>query len=81
MSCTGEIDLLGNIRPVGGINIKLMNAYYAQSNSVIIPKQNFTQISPTIKNKKMSIYCVKNIDQAIKIALNNNLTSTKMTLL
>ena len=77
LSCTGEIDLMGNIRPVGGINIKLMNAYYAQSKSVIIPEQNFTQITTTIKNKKMSIYCVKNIDQAIKIALEENFTITK----
>jgi hypothetical protein len=69
IATSGEVDLNGNICPVGGIDIKLMNAYYAKATTVLIPKGNAHQIQQTILSKKLSVVGVKHLSEAIKIAL------------
>ena len=71
VAMTGEINLRGEVLPIGGLKEKLLAAHRGNIKKVIIPEQNakdLVEISDEIKSK-LEIIPVKWIDQVIDIAL------------
>ena len=72
---TGEIDLLGNITKIGGLEYKINGAKKAGITKILISKQNeedYKKIKiddPSIF-KNLEIIIIKNIDEIIPHALN-----------
>ncbi|MCX8064082.1 MAG: endopeptidase La [Candidatus Hydrogenedentes bacterium] len=75
LAMTGEITLRGNILAVGGIKEKILAASRAGIKKVILPERNKNDLEEIPKDilKKMNIYLVSTISEAIKIALKINL--------
>ncbi len=74
IAMTGEITLNGEILAIGGLKEKLLAALRGGIKKVIIPyenKRNLKEINKKII-KKIKIYNVKNIKQALKISLKTN---------
>lgn len=49
---TGEVDLVGNVKAIGGLDAKILGAIKAGCNKVLIPKENeqdYNKLSETIK--------------------------------
>ncbi|MFA7626800.1 MAG: S16 family serine protease, partial [Candidatus Kapaibacterium sp.] len=70
---TGEITLRGDILAIGGLKEKLLAAKRSGMNDVIVPKENFgdvTDISDEIKSG-LNIHFVEHLEQAISIAFRN----------
>lgn len=72
VAMTGEISLKGEVLPVGGIKEKLIAAYSAGIEEVIIPKENekdIKKLPEELRNStKFKIYPVSTIDDVLKIA-------------
>jgi len=71
IAMTGEISLRGNVLPVGGVKEKIMAAYRTGIKTVILPRENKTDIddlAPEVK-KKMKFIFVSNISKVFKEAL------------
>ena len=71
VAMTGEITLRGLVLPIGGLKEKLLAAHRAGIKKVLIPfdnKKDLTEIPEVIK-KNIEITAVKNVDEALKIAL------------
>ncbi|SEF98883.1 ATP-dependent Lon protease [Caloramator fervidus] len=60
---TGEISLLGDIKPVGGINEKIYGAMQAGMKRVIIPKENLEEV---YKDYDIEIIPVSSIEEVIE---------------
>ncbi|WP_291952886.1 endopeptidase La [Campylobacter sp.] len=72
IAMTGEIDLMGNVLPIGGLKEKLIAAYKAEIKIAIIPYKNFERDLKDIPQeviKNMKIVGVKNLEEVLKIAL------------
>ncbi|MBX1886372.1 endopeptidase La [Campylobacter peloridis] len=72
VAMTGEIDLMGNVLPIGGLKEKLIAAYKAEIKTAIIPLKNYErdlQDIPQEVIKNMKIIGVKNLEEVLKIAL------------
>ncbi|NLO81458.1 MAG: ATP-dependent protease LonB [Clostridiales bacterium] len=63
VAMTGEVSILGMIKPVGGVIAKLEAAVQAGVEKVIIPKENWQDI---FKNYPVSIIPVERLEQAIE---------------
>ncbi|MDX9791335.1 MAG: endopeptidase La [Candidatus Kapabacteria bacterium] len=73
VAMTGEITLRGDILAIGGLKEKLLAAKRSGMNDVIVPKENFgdvTDISDEIKSG-LNIHFVEHLEQAISIAFRN----------
>ena len=68
IAMTGEIGLLGDVKPVGGIESKILGAKKAGATKVIIPKGNWSEGLNKIEG--MEICLVDNIDDVFKIIFN-----------
>jgi ATP-dependent Lon protease len=72
VAMTGELDLVGNVLPIGGLKEKLIAAYKAKIKTAIIPQKNYEKdledIPQSVKDA-MEIIGVKHIDQVLEIAL------------
>jgi ATP-dependent Lon protease len=68
---TGEITLRGEVAEIGGVKEKVLAAYRAGLKTIILPQQNKKDLNdiPKEVRKKLKFAFVKNIDQALKIAL------------
>jgi ATP-dependent Lon protease len=68
---TGEITLRGRVLPVGGIREKVVAAHRAGLTTVIIPKQNQTDLEnvPPQAQKELEIIFVEHMDSVLDIAL------------
>jgi ATP-dependent Lon protease len=69
VAMTGEITLRGNILPIGGLNEKLLAAKRAGITTVLVPKDNesdIEDISDVIK-KGMKIIPVKHFSEALTV--------------
>ena len=68
---TGEIDLRGNIKAIGGLEAKLNGARKANINLAIIPKENEEQLqrirkdNKVIEDEKFRVIMIENIEEAI----------------
>jgi ATP-dependent Lon protease len=72
VAMTGEITLLGNVLPIGGLNEKVVAAARAGVKTVIIPKQNEKDLKelPEYLKQAVQFKLVETMDQVLEIALN-----------
>ncbi|MFZ4506181.1 MAG: endopeptidase La [Fimbriimonas sp.] len=72
LAMTGEVTLSGQVLPVGGIKEKVLAAYRAGVQTVILPDQNekdYLEEVPAEIRGNLKAYFVKQVDQVLKIAL------------
>ena len=72
VAMTGEITLLGNVLPIGGLNEKVVAAMRAGVKEVIIPKLNEKDLKelPDFVRNGVSFRLVETMDEVLEIALN-----------
>ena len=75
IAMTGEITLRGKVLPIGGLKEKLLAALRAGIKEAIIPKENEKDLPEVPENirSQMKIHLVENMDQVLKVALENPL--------
>lgn len=68
---TGELTLTGRVFPIGGLKEKLMAAYRAKMDTVIIPKANVKDLDEVDNEVKkvLHIVPVKQIEEVWQTAL------------
>ena len=75
IAMTGEIDLMGNIMKIGGLNYKLIGAKKAGVKIVLVPEENKKDLDtihekyPNLINDDFQVKIVSNIDSIISIIL------------
>jgi ATP-dependent Lon protease len=71
LAMTGEVTLRGQVLPVGGIKQKVLAAYRAGLDMVILPKRNEIDLDdlPKEAREKMHFILVDKVDQVIASAL------------
>ena len=69
IAMTGEIGLLGSVRPIGGVKAKIMGAKKAGVKKVIIPKENFSDTLLEISDIEISV--VETINEVFKIVFSS----------
>ena len=71
LAMTGEINLQGQVLPVGGIKEKTLAAFNRGLNRVLLPKQNEKDLSAIPENirNKMDIVLVKHLNEVFEQAL------------
>ncbi|WWP01877.1 MAG: endopeptidase La [Candidatus Dasytiphilus stammeri] len=74
VAMTGEITLLGQVLPIGGLKEKLLAAHRGGIKIVIIPYKNQRNLEDLPDNVRanLKIYPVKRIEEVLKIALQND---------
>jgi len=75
VAMTGEITLRGRVLPIGGLREKSLGALRAGIKKIIIPEKNRQDLSEIPKNvkRKIKFLPVSSIDEAIAIAIGENL--------
>ncbi len=72
VAMTGELDLVGNVLPIGGLKEKLIAAYKAKIKTAIIPQKNYEKdlddIPDSVK-EAMEIVGVTHVEEVLGIAL------------
>lgn len=79
IAMTGEITLRGKVLPIGGLKEKSMAAYKQGINTVIIPKQNesdIQEIDPAVK-EKVRFVPVENFKDVIALAVSDPVKVTE----
>ena len=82
IALTGEIDLNGNIRQIGGLDLKIYGGKMAKVKTILIPEENEQDLN-IIRNKEpellqdITIIKVNNIKQILEICLEKNLLKFK----
>ena len=74
IAMTGEIDLRGDVLPIGGLREKTMAAYKAGVTTVLLPKDNsddLEDIDPVVRGSMKFIECDR-LSQVLDIALVKN---------
>jgi len=72
IAMTGEITLIGEVLPVGGIKEKILAAKRAGIYEVILPKENEKEVMedlPEFVREKMKFHFVDNVEQVFDLAL------------
>ena len=67
VAMTGEISIKGKVKPIGGVNAKILAAKRAGGELVIVPKENLSSITRDIDGIK--IVGVKKIEEVLDLAL------------
>lgn len=70
LAMTGEIDLRGDVLPIGGLNEKLLAASKLGIKTVLIPKENIRDLEEVKKEvlDKLEIIPVAHINEALSVA-------------
>ncbi|OPX27526.1 MAG: endopeptidase La [Candidatus Cloacimonas sp. 4484_140] len=70
---TGEITLMGDVLPIGGLEEKLVAAQRAKLKNIIIPKKNFRELTEIPKQIKKGLHIipVETMDEVLAHALLN----------
>ena len=73
LGMTGEISLRGNVLPIGGLKEKSTAAHRAGLNHIIAPHLNEKDLEeiPSQVKKDLKITFVKDVEDVIKLALDN----------
>lgn len=73
VAMTGEITLRGRVLPIGGLKEKLLAAKYAKIKTVLVPKENKTDIKEMSSEitDGLEIHLVENMGDVISQALNH----------
>ena len=81
VAMTGEVTLTGQVLPIGGLKEKLLAAHRAKIKKVIIPKDNEKDLTdiPKKVREDIKIIPVENVDQVLKLALQNELKRVEWT--
>ena len=68
---TGEVTLRGLVLPIGGVKEKVLAAKRAGIKTVLLPKRNEKDLVdvPAEARRGMKFEFVRNVDEALKIAL------------
>ena len=71
VAMTGEVTLRGNALPIGGLREKSMAALRSGIKTIIVPKDNKKAVDELPKEVKenLNIVFMKNVDDALKVAL------------
>ena len=72
LAMTGEMTLGGQILPVGGIKEKVLAAYRAGVETLILPEENekdYLEEVPAEIREKFKVHFVKHADQVLRLAL------------
>ncbi|WWO95318.1 MAG: endopeptidase La [Candidatus Dasytiphilus stammeri] len=74
VAMTGEITLTGQVLPIGGLKEKLLAAHRAGIQTIVIPDGNQRELEKIPANIRMNlnIYPVKQVEEVLNIALQNN---------
>ena len=72
IAMTGEVSLIGDVLPIGGLKEKLIAAYKAKIKTVLIPKKNYEkdldELPDEIKNG-LEIIAVERVEEVLKYSL------------
>lgn len=75
IAMTGEIDLLGNVKAIGGLDCKINGAIMAGVKTVLFPEENLSDyqqiINANLLNGEIECIPVSNIKQVLKYAIIN----------
>jgi len=71
LAMTGEITLRGKVLPVGGVKHKLLAAYRADINEIILPKENEKDLDemPEEVRDVLQVHLVESMDEVLALAL------------
>ena len=75
IAMTGEVSLIGDVLPIGGLKEKLIAAYKAKIKKVLIPQKNYDRDLDDIPNEVkegLEIIPVKRVEEVIKHSLLRN---------
>jgi len=77
VAMTGEITLRGKVLPIGGVKEKVLAAHRAGVKNIVLPRDNEKDLADIPKNvlDTLNIYMVQTMDEVLKIALTEPLTS------
>lgn len=72
IAMTGEVSLIGDVLPIGGLKEKLIAAYKAKIKTVLIPKKNYErdldELPDEVKNG-LEIIAVERVEEVLKHSL------------
>jgi len=73
VAMTGEITLRGKVLPIGGLKEKMLAAIRAGITTIVIPEQNRKDLEEIPRHilKKVTVITATNIDEVLKVALEN----------
>jgi ATP-dependent Lon protease len=75
VAMTGEITLRGRVLPIGGLKEKLLAAHREGIGTVVVPKENesdLQEIQPFILDS-INVLKVETVDEVLAIALSENM--------
>ena len=79
LAMTGEISLRGQVLPVGGIKEKVLAAYNAGIQSVMLPARNAKDLEevPAVAREKLHFILVERVEEALAAALEGGARSAR----
>ena len=77
IAMTGEIGVLGGVKPIGGVKAKIIGAKKAGANIVIIPRENWSRSLDEIEG--MKIYTVESLGEVLNIVFSNIIADNNET--
>lgn len=81
VAMTGEVDIKGNVRAIGGLDQKLKGALEAGATTIIVPKANEDDLKkvPLYVRQSLEIYVASHIDEVLLIAIPDVQTKLNIT--